>query len=318
MILPWVLFLAFICFLLFLDLGVFHKENKVIHTKEALAWTLCWIIVALLFNVLIYFAYNHHWFGLGSGLDGMAGKEASIKFLTGYIIEKSLSLDNIFVIAMIFSYFKVKGEYQHRVLFWGILGALVMRAVMILAGTALIQRFDWMIYVFGGFLILTAAKMLFSKDEHIDPDKTYLVKFFRKIYTVTPTYEGEKFFTVYNGKKAITPLFLVLIVIESTDLLFAIDSIPAIFSVTTDPFIVFTSNVFAILGLRSLYFALASMMDQFRYLKVSLVVVLAYVGAKMMLTHIYHIPALISLAVIAVVLTLGVVVSMMTAEKAVE
>ena len=312
MIMPWLLFLAFICFMLILDLGVFNKHDHVIKSKEALKWTAFWIALALVFNLVIYFAYQAHWFGLGSDL---SGKEAAIKFFTGYIIEKSLSLDNIFVIAMIFSYFKIPGKYQHRVLFWGILGALVMRAGMIFAGTALIQKFDWMIYVFGGFLILTAIKMLFTQDEHLDPEQSFLVRLARKMFTITPDYDGHNFFTTYKGKKAATPLFLVLIIIESTDLLFAIDSIPAIFAVTTDPFIVFTSNVFAILGLRSLYFALASMMDQFRYLKLSLVTVLAYVGIKMLLTHSYPIPAFISLGVIALALGAGILASIWIGPK---
>ena len=244
-----------------------------------------------------------------------SGKDAALKFFTGYVIEKSLSLDNIFVIAMIFSYFKVPSMYQHRVLFWGILGALVLRGIMIVVGTALIQNFAWMIYIFGGFLIITAIKMLITRHDNIEPDKNILIRMARKIYPVTKDFEGPKFFSKINNVKAITPLFLVLLVIESTDVLFAIDSIPAIFSVTTDPFIVFTSNVFAILGLRSLYFALAAMIDKFRYLKMSLVFVLAYVGVKMILSHSYPIPTIVSLSIIATILFVGVFASIIASKN---
>jgi tellurite resistance protein TerC len=311
-ILPWFLFILLILSLLFLDLGVFHKQDKVISAKEAILWTIFWVILALLFNVFIYYAYSHNWLGIGLSEHALkSGKDAALKFFTGYIIEKSLSLDNIFVIAMIFSYFKVEGKYQHRVLFWGILGALILRGAMILAGTALIQTFDWMIYVFGGFLIVTAGKMLFAGDEEIDPEKNMLIKAARKLFPVSPTFEEQKFFTKVNGNKAITPLFLVLLIVESTDVLFAVDSIPAIFAVTTDPFIVFTSNVFAILGLRSLYFALAAMIGMFHYLKISLVFVLAYVGVKMILSHHYPIPTSLSLGIIAAALGAGVAASLL-------
>jgi tellurite resistance protein TerC len=316
MLIPWILFILLILFLLFLDLGVFHKTDEVIEAKEALLWTAFWVALALVFNGFIYYAYSRNWLGIGLAEHAIkSGKEAALKFFTGYIIEKSLSLDNIFVIAMIFSYFKVEGKYQHRVLFWGILGALVMRGGMILAGTALIQRFSWMIYVFGGFLILTALKMLFAGDEEIHPEKNPLIRAARKLYPVSPTFEEQKFFTRVNGKRAVTPMFLVLLIIESTDLLFAVDSIPAIFAVTTDPFIVFTSNVFAILGLRSLYFALAAMIGMFRYLKLSLVVVLAYVGVKMILSHHYPIPTGLSLGIIAAILCAGVAASVLASRK---
>jgi len=313
----WIGFLLLVFILLALDLGVFHKKDKALGTKEALLWTAFWIALSLIFNVFIYFSYEHHWLGIGlhPGAENIGGHAAAIKYITGYIIEKSLSLDNIFVIAMIFSYFKVPDIYQHRVLFWGILGALILRGAMIAAGAALIQQFDWMIYVFGGFLIFTALRMLIQKDEEVHPDQNPLVKFARKVYPVTGNYEGHKFFTVANGKRAITPLFLVLLVIESTDVIFAVDSIPAIFAVTTDPYIVFTSNVFAILGLRSLYFALAAMMNQFRYLKVSIVIVLIYVGIKMLLSHTYPIPTLISLLVIILILAGGIGLSVLKSKK---
>jgi len=224
-------------------------------------------------------------------------------------------MDNIFVIAMIFSYFKVPSIYQHRVLFWGILGALFMRGAMILGGVALIEEFTWMTYVFGGILILTAVKMLVTSHDNLEPDKNILVKMIRHFYPVSENFESGKFFTKINNKIAITPLFLVLLVIESTDVLFAIDSIPAIFAITTDPFIIFTSNVFAILGLRSLYFALAAMMDKFRFLKISLVFVLAFVGSKMILVHHYQIPTLFSLAVIIGILSVGIIASIYASKK---
>lgn len=303
----WIGFLILILFLLFLDLGVFNKKDHVMKTKEALGWTAVWIFVALVFNVFIYFAYENHIFGIGKELGHfLNGEEAALKYFTGYIIEKSLSLDNIFVIAVIFSYFNIPTIYQHRVLFWGIVGALLMRGIMIFAGVALIEKFEWMIFVFGGLLIVTAIKMLFSKDENVHPNRNFLVRQVKKLYPVTDHFEGHNFFTKLNGKTAVTPLFIALIVIESSDVLFAVDSIPAIFAVTTDPFIVFTSNVFAILGLRSLYFALAAMMEKFVYLKISIVFVLIYVGIKMILSHNYQIPTGLSLGVILLLLVIGI------------
>lgn len=312
----WAGFIAFIIGLLALDLGVFHKKEHIIETKEALLWTAFWIALALLFSIFIYYAYENHWFGIGLSVGySLDGKEALLKYITGYIIEKTLSLDNIFVIALVFSYFKIPLLYQHRVLFWGILGALIMRAIMILAGAALINNFTWMIYVFGGFLIITAIKMLLTNHEDIDPEKNILTRIFKKFYPVTSELHGHSFFVNLDGKKAITPLFLVLLVVESTDVIFAVDSIPAIFAVTTDPFIVFTSNVFAILGLRSLYFALAALMNKFRYLKYSLVFVLAFVGVKMILSHHYPIPTIISLLIISASIAIGIISSIYISEK---
>lgn len=311
----WIGFIALVIFLLVLDLGVFHKKDHVISVKEALLWTGFWIVLALLFGIFIYYAYEDHFFGIAIDSHSISsGNDALLKYYTGYIIEKSLSLDNIFVIAIIFSYFGVPLQYQHRVLFYGILGALVFRAIMIIAGSALIQNFSWMIYVFGGILIITAVKMLFSNHEEVDPEKNFLVKLARKIFPVSEKIEGHNFFTKINGKTSITPLFLVLVVIENTDVIFAVDSIPAIFAVTTDPFIVFTSNVFAILGLRSLYFALAAMMNKFKYLKISLVFILAYVGVKMLMSNFYHIPTLISLGIIIAAISIGITVSLITAK----
>jgi tellurite resistance protein TerC len=310
-IILWIGFLFLILFLLFLDLGVFNKRDHVIKTKEALLWTMFWIFLSLLFNVFIYFAYENHLFGIGKELGHfMSGEEAALKYFTGYVIEKSLSLDNIFVIVMIFSYFHIPTIYQHRVLFWGIVGALLMRGAMIFAGVALIEKFEWMIFVFGGLLIVTALKMLFSKEEKVEPNKNILVRFVKKFYRVSDHYDGHKFFTKINGATATTPLFIALVVIESSDVLFAIDSIPAIFAVTTDPFIVFTSNVFAILGLRALYFALAAMIEKFVYLKISIVFVLIYVGIKMILSHSYPIPTGFSLGVILLILLLGITASL--------
>jgi tellurite resistance protein TerC len=312
----WGAFLILIILLLALDLGVFNRRDHVIKVREALLWTGFWIFLSLVFNVFVYFAYSHNWFDIGLGEHHVtSGSDAALKFFTGYIIEKSLSLDNIFVIALIFSYFRVPLQYQHRVLFLGILGALVMRAGMILAGVVLVERFTWMIYVFGSFLIFTAIRMLTTRMDDFDPDKNWLIRMAKRIYPVAPHYDGHKFFTRINGRRAITPMLLVLLVIESSDVLFAIDSIPAIFAVTTDPFIIFTSNVFAILGLRSLYFALAALLDKFRYLKLSLVFVLAYVGVKMLLSHTYPIPTPVSLGIIAGILIVGISASVIVSRK---
>jgi tellurite resistance protein TerC len=316
MVFFWLGFLILIFLLLGLDLGVFHRKDHIIGFKEALLWTLFWIFLSLLFNVFIYFAYENQLLGIGVEQHHVqTGIDAALKYFTGYVIEKSLSLDNIFVIAMIFSYFKVPLVYQHRVLFWGILGALIMRGVMINIGAALINTFAWMIYVLGIFLILTAVKMLITRHDNIEPEKNLLIKVAKKIYPVTTEYHGSKFFINLNGVRTITPLFLILLIIESTDVLFAIDSIPAIFAVTTDPYIVFTSNVFAILGLRSLYFALASLMDKFRYLKMSLVFVLAYVGVKMILSHTFTIPTPVSLSIIAGILVVGITASLIASKR---
>ncbi|HWL92681.1 MAG TPA: TerC/Alx family metal homeostasis membrane protein [Phycisphaerae bacterium] len=308
-------FIIFVLLMLALDLGVFNKKAHVITASEATVWTCLIVILALIFNVLVYWIYSTNFNEiLGPGEIGTPEKgwQAAGAFLTGYIIEQSLSLDNVFVIALIFAYFGVPAKYQHRVLFWGILGALVMRGVMIGVGAALIERFTWITYVFGAILILTAVKMLMAGEEKVDPEKNWLVRIARRIYPVTPHYEGEHFFTQLNGRRAITPLFLVLLVVESTDLLFAVDSIPAIFAITQDPFIVFTSNVFAILGLRSLYFVLAAVVDMFRYLKMSLVFVLAFVGVKMLIHHYFEISTPVSLAVVIGTLLVGVLASILS------
>ncbi len=316
MIWLWIGFITIVLALLTFDLCVLNRRAHVIGMKEALGWAGFYVLLALLFNVGVYYIYRHNWMGIAGSLGHeMSGHQAAIQFLTGYIVEWSLSLDNIFVIAVIFAYFKVPGQYQHRVLFWGIVGAQVMRGVMIGAGTALINRFEWIIYVFGVLLLVTAVKMFFSGEEDIKPENNPLLRLARRFYPVTTSYEGNRFFTRLDGRRAVTPLFLVLLVIESTDVMFAVDSIPAIFGVTRDPFIVFTSNIFAILGLRSMYFALASLMNLFRYMKYGLVFVLAYVGVKMLISKHVHIPPALSLGVIAVALAIAIVASILAAKK---
>lgn len=309
----WAGFILFIIAMLALDLGVLHRGAKIIPTRSALLWSGVCVILALAFSVAVYFLYDRELIGtvLEDGRR-LSGREAAMQFIAGWLIEQSLSLDNVFVIALIFVYFGVPREYQHRTLFWGIMGALIMRGLMIAAGTALIQRFDWIIYLFGALLVYTAIKMLLVKHEDVHPDRNPLVKLARRIYPVASHFEGEKFFTHLNGKRAMTPLFLALLVVESTDVIFAVDSIPAVFAVTmpfNDPFIVFTSNVFAILNLRSLYFALSGLMEKFKQLKYSLVLVLAFVGVKMLLTHHVEIPTGVALGVVATLLAGGVLVS---------
>ncbi len=309
----WLIFLGIVVGLLAMDLGVFNRKDHAIGTREALGWTVVWIACALAFNVLVFFFYDRHWFemGLEGGKVTSDGWRASIDFLTGYLIEKSLSLDNIAVIAVVFTYFGIPLKYQHRVLFWGIVGALLMRGGMILGGIALINAFEWIIYVFGVFLIYTAFKMLRADTQSPDLAENKVLKFVRRIYPVTAEFHGHSFFVRQGGKIALTPLFLALLVVESSDVVFAVDSIPAIFAVTRDPFIVFTSNIFAILGLRSLYFVLASLLERFRHLRYSLVVILAYVGVKMLVSHYFKIPSWVSLSVIVIAITGGMVASVL-------
>lgn len=317
-------FVALICLLLSLDLGVFHRQAHIVGMKEAVTWTIVWVVAALVFNVWVYFAYEGHWLGIGrdvTQLDGsvraVQGAEAAKLYLTGYLVEKSLAMDNVFVIAMIFSYFAVPAVYQHRVLFWGIVGALVMRGAMIAVGAALIQQFSWIVYVFGGFLILTAFKMALIKSEGIRPDKNPVVRLVRRLYPVSREYHGQKFFVRINGTRTATPLFLALVMVEFTDLIFAVDSIPAIFAITADPFLVFTSNIFAILGLRALYFCLANLMHRFQYLKPALIAILFFVGVKMMLVHSpYKIDNTLSLAVVVMILVTGVAASLIAGPRA--
>lgn len=306
-------FIAFIIILLALDLGVFHRRDLELSTKSALLWTAFWIVLALLFNVLVYVFYEHHWLGIGTGAEYaplLTGSEAAVAFFTAYIIEKSLSIDNIFVIAMIFNYFHIPPKYQHRVLFWGILGALFMRGIMIFCGIAAIERWSFVTYILGGLLLITAVRMLVVQQDKLRPEKNMAIKLVGKCFSLTKKYFGHSFFVKLNGKWTATPLFLALILIESTDLLFAIDSIPAVLAITLDPFIVFTSNVFAILGMRSLYFALASLLGRFRYLKQSLIFILGFVGIKLLLAHHLTIDPLISLWIILGILATGMVASL--------
>lgn len=312
-------FLLLVFALLALDLGVLNRKEHEIGAKEALRWTAFWVSCALLFGVFVFFAYENHWLGIGLGNWKQSGSEAAINYLTGYLIEESLSLDNIFVIALIINSFAVPKKMQHRVLFWGILGALIMRGAMIGIGSALVLKFHWILYLFGAFLIFTALKMAYSviskkHDEEFDADKSTIVRLLRKFFPVSSNLDGHNFFTRENGVLAATPLFAALVVIEFSDVIFAVDSIPAIFAITTDPFIVFTSNIFAILGLRSLYFALAALMDKFAYLKFSLIFILGFVGTKMLLplfgVHLFEeLPVYFNLIVIFFFLFAGVVAS---------
>jgi tellurite resistance protein TerC len=306
----WIGFNLFVLVMLALDLGVFHRHAHVVSVKEAALWSVVWISLALLFNVGLYF----FWERLAPG-STYSNREAALAFFTGYLIEKSLSVDNIFVFVLIFSYFAVPAAYQHRVLFWGILGALVMRAILIAVGAALLKEFHWIIYVFGAFLIFTGVKMARHRNEELHPERNPVVRLFRRLMPVSDHYEGEKFFIRQAGRLVATPLFLVLLMVESTDLIFAVDSIPAIFAVTSDPFLVYTSNVFAILGLRSLYFVLAGMMHKFHYLKLGLSAVLSFVGLKMVLVDIYKIPTGVSLGVIALILIIAIAASLYRAQR---
>ena len=296
----WILFNLFVLVMLVLDLGVFHRRNHVVKFREALLWSAMWIALAAVFAVIVYF-----WHGRGSALE----------FVTGYVIELSLSVDNLFVFLLIFRYFQVPTVHQHKVLFWGILGALVMRAVFILAGVGLIRQFHWIIYIFGALLVYSGIKLFRQENAEIHPEKNPLLRLFRRWIPVTKDYEGAKFFVRRPGLYA-TPLFIVLLVVETTDVLFAVDSIPAILAITLDAFIVYTSNVFAILGLRSMYFALAGMMELFHYLHYGLSLVLIFVGGKMLVSHYYQIPTEIALGIVAGILIISVVASMVHPKKA--
>jgi tellurite resistance protein TerC len=297
----WIGFHLFVFFMLVLDLGVFHKKEHEISVKESLIWTGVWISLAMLFNVGVYH---------------FIGERESYEFLTAYVLEKSLSVDNIFVITLIFSYFKVKQKYQHRVLFWGILGALVLRILFILSGVALINKFHFILYFFGAFLVYTGIKMLVSSgNEEINPEKGMIYKFSKKYFNMTPHFHGEKFFIKEDGIRKMTPLFLVLLIVESTDLIFAVDSIPATLSVTNNAFVAYTSNIFAILGLRSLYFAFAGVVKLFRFLSYALSIVLVFIGLKMLLEFKIKIPTSYSLGFVLGVLALSVILSFVFPEK---
>lgn len=310
MLIFWIGFNLFVLAFLALDLGVFHKKSQTVTLKNALTWSAVWITLALAFCVVVYFWH---------------GKQASLEFLTGYLIEQSLSVDNLFVFLVLFQYFKVPSEFQYKVLFWGIIGALVMRLAFILAGVALINRFHWIIYIFGAFLVYTGFKLALQDESQVDPEHNPALKLARRYLPMTSNYEADRFFVLREGKRWATPLFAVLIVVETTDLLFAVDSIPAILAITRDAFIVYTSNVFAILGLRSMYFALAGLLDYFEYLNYGLAAILVFVGMKMLLSNEglvlwgirlhYKIPIHISLAVVAGLLALSIIASLLFAPK---
>ncbi len=306
----WIGFNLFVLSMLALDLGVFHRHAHKVSIREATIWSVVWIALAMIFNLGLYLFWDKL-----SPTSTYSNNEAALAFFTGYLIEKSLSVDNIFVFVLIFTFFAVPAAYQHRVLFWGILGALVLRGALIAVGAVLLKEFHWIIYVFGAFLIFTGIRMAIHRNEEMHPEKNPVVKLLRKVMPVTENYEKDHFFIRRAGKLMATPLFLVLLLVESTDLVFAVDSIPAIFAVTNDPFIVYTSNVFAILGLRSLYFLLAGVVDKFYYLKLGLSVVLAFVGTKMVMVDIYKIPVRLSLGVIASILAVAVSASLWRAQR---
>lgn len=299
-VLLWVGFNLFILILIFIDFMVFHKRDHIVSIKEALWWTFFWIILALLFNILIYFLF---------------GKQKALEYFTGYLIEKSLSADNLFVFLIIFSYFKTPPIYQYRVLFYGILVAIILRAIFIIFGIALINKFFWVLYLFGFFLIYIAIKMFFEKDEEYDPSKNFIVKLFSKFSYFKSEYKNNKFIIKENRRIYFTQLFLVFMVINFVDVVFAVDSIPAIFAITLDPFIVYTSNMFAILGLRALFFALAGIMRLFYYLKYGLAIILLYIGIKLIINKIFHIPTLYSLIFIIMVLIITILLSLKKGEK---
>lgn len=328
----WLGFVALVTLFLALDLGVFHRKAHAVSVREALAWSAVWITTSLLFSVFVYFGYSNHWNGLGMPnldlpdghplRDGLDGPTAWLQYVTGYVVEWSLSVDNIFVIALIFAYFRIPAIYQHRVLFWGILGAVLMRGIFILAGTTILHQFHWVIYLFGAFLLFTAWKMLMGGDDP-DPGNSKVVRFVRRHFRVTTEFHGQQFFTRRTDENSVikvwlTPLALALIVVEATDLIFAVDSIPAIFGITQDPFLVFTSNIFAVMGLRSMYFALAGLLDKFARLKTSLAIILGLVGIKMLIgTWIEHklgvnhnTISLITLGVVLGLLVAGVLASL--------
>lgn len=297
----WAAFFTFITAMLALDLGVFQRESHVVSMKEALGWCIVWVVLA---------------FGFGALLWQWRGPEPAQQFLAGYLIELCLSVDNVFVFILVFAYFKVEPRYQHRVLFWGIIGAVVMRAIFIVVGVSVIARFHWILYIFGAFLVYTGVKMaLPSKEAEVDPEHNFAVKLFRKFYPVAPHNDRGHFFTVHQGRRMATPLFIVLIVIETTDLVFALDSLPAVLAITKDSFVALTSNIFAILGLRSLYFALSGIMGLFRYLKIGLALILVFIGVKMLGEHWFKVSTGVSLGVIGGVLTTSVLMSWLIPQK---
>jgi tellurite resistance protein TerC len=308
----WASFIAGIILFLALDLGVFHKNDHVISAREAAIWTIVWVSVALGFSGVIYWIFD---IGITANPTGLDAGTATLKYITGYLIELSLSIDNVFVIAVIFTSFSIPAIFQHRVLFWGILGAILFRGLMIVFGVSLINKFDWIIYVFGAFLLFTAYRMLKSDEHEFNPQNSWVFRQLRKVFPITTSLDGHAFFIKRMGVNSATPLFVALVIIELTDVLFALDSIPAILAITADPFIVFSSNILAILGLRSMYFLISKMLEKFRFINYSLVVILAYVGIKMILAHQIEIPEWLSLTVIAVSLGSGILASVLIKQK---
>lgn len=302
----WIIFIAAVVVALILDLGVFNRTPHEIKTKEATIWTIVWVICAILFSVIIYLSFKNEWIANPTHL---TPQKAVLKYITGYLIELSLSVDNIFIIALIFSSFAIPKKYQHEVLFYGVLGAIIFRAIMIVFGVVLITKFSWMVYVFGIFLIITALRMLFSHSEQTDPHNFKIYKWIRKIYPVTRKVYDDRFFIKKGRRRFATPLFITLIIIELTDVFFAIDSIPAILAISADPFIVFSSNILAVMGLRSMFFLVTGMLDKFKYISYSLMIILAFVGIKMLISHQIEIPEWLSLGVIVISLAVGMIAS---------
>ena len=310
----WIGLIALLVLALALDLGVFHRDARAQSVGEAALWSLVWISTALAFNVFVYFAYEHHWLGIGFHAgEEIDGGQAALEFLTAWVVEESLSLDNIFVIATVLAYFKIPAESQHRLLYWGVLGALVMRCVFIVSGLALVQRFTWTTYLFGLLLLVTAVKMMAQKEEDLHPERNGLVRLFQRFMPLNCELHGNAFFVRGANGWCATPMFLALLVVESSDLLFAVDSLPAVIAVTSDPFIAFSSNAFAILGLRSLYFVIAPLIARFHYMKQSLIFLLAFIGVKMLLAHHAPIPTSVSLAFIVGILSIGILASLVSA-----
>ncbi len=305
----FILFNLFILLMLALDLGVFHKKAHAVSIREAAIWSSVWVTLSLLFNVGLFFAVQS---STGSEVEAT---RISLEFLTGYLLEKSLSVDNIFVFIMIFSYFRVPTQLQHKVLFWGVLGALIMRAIFIATGAMLISRFEWVLYVFGAILVVSGWKMMFQRETEVHPERNIIIRLAKKLFPVSSGYDSGTFFLRKDGRLFMTPLFLVLLTVETTDVVFAVDSIPAVFGVTKDPFIVYSSNVFAILGLRALYFLLAGVMNSFYYLKYGLSLVLVFIGLKMLIADLYHIPVFVSLVVVIGILIVSVGASVVRNRK---
>ena len=304
----FILFNLLILAMLALDLGVFHRNPQKVTIKEATVWSVIWVVLALGFNVVVYYIYEHDLVGFAAPL---SGSDAGLQFFAGYLIERALSFDNIFVFILIFNYFGVPAQYQYKVLFWGVMGALVMRSLFIAAGAVLISQFEWILYIFGVILIVSGWKMMFQEEAEVHPEKNIFIRLARKVFPVESGYDSPRFFVRKHQRLHMTSMFLVLVTVETTDVVFAVDSIPAVFAVTRDPFLVYSSNVFAILGLRALYFLLAGAMNSFYYLKYGLSAVLIFVGVKMVIADFFHFSILVSLTIIALLLFLAVIFSIL-------